>query len=319
MTTNHKARNTVGPDAPEPRRPARVLIECSPHRTTGGGYFPGLTDTIVEHESYLERYALATLVLCHDVHCIASQATEEPWMDGDRVRHHIPDFTVDCGGANLRLEVKALASLVKPEAIEKYRSIGRSYATRGARFAFLVDAQIEDAPRFASVKLLARYVSGSVPADILARATLALAAGPMTVEDLKRNASLALVDVWTLIACRHLCFDWALPLDPKTTLVSLPGQPFEGLTLANILCSTRFGSLLAELAMGRRPTNQSLLADAATWRQHRRAPGPWSYVGGFPDAEPCRDLREDERIPYAIGRKRNHAPGLNVFSVRRAN
>lgn len=291
---------------------ARTLVECSPHRTTGGGFFPGLTAFDIEHESYPERYALATLCLCHDVRFIASQSTKEPYLYLGRPCHHIPDFTVDAFVDGLRLEIKALASLVHGDSIEKYAAVAKGYADRGVPFALLVDAQIEEAPRFASVKLLFRYVTSKVPEDALTGATAALAIGPLSIPEFMALASLKLVDVWTLIAKRHICFDWAKPLDPHTTVISLPNQPFRGLKLEDILHSTRFGGLLAELAMGRRPTDQCLLADAATWRQHGHPLGPWNFVGGFQDEEPLRDLGEDEFIPRAAGRKRDRAPGFGA-------
>jgi len=296
---------------------ARRLVECSPHRTTGGGFFPGLTDDDVEHESYNERYALSTLVLCHDVTSIASQASREPSSNDDDSRHHIPDFTVDAFVPGLRIEVKALASLVHEGSIEKYLSVAKSYLSRGIPFAFIVDAQLEEAPRFDSVKLLVRYATSGVPEAVLARATECLSDGPLSIDELTARASLELVDVLTLIARRHLCFDWAIPLHPKTTVVSLPGQPFGGLRLEDILRSTRFGRLLEDMAVGRRPTDKYVLADAATWRQHHRPLGPWSFVGGFQDTSPLRDLGEEECIPRAIKRKRDRAPGLSPVADNR--
>jgi len=300
-------------------KPVRVLVECSPQRTTGGGLIPELMENDVEHESYPERYTLATLVLCHDVRSIASQATREPYLNGDRPCHHIPDFTVDTFVPELRIEVKALASLAHNNTLEKCLAIAKGYLHRGIPFAFLVDAQLEERPRFDSIKLLFRYASSKVPEEVLERATATLSNGPLSIGEFKARASLELVDVWTLIARRQLCFDWANPLHPETTVVSLPGKPFGGLRLEDILRSTRFGSLLEELALGRRPTNQYLLADAATWRQHGRPLGPWSFVGGFQDAKPLRDLGENESIPRSLGRRRNRAPGFNAVTANHTN
>lgn len=301
------------------KKPVRVLVECSPHRTTGGGNVAGLMEIDAEHESYPERHSLAALVLCRNVRSIASQASEEPYIFGDKLHHHIPDFTVDSFAPGLRIEVKALASLVHKESLEKCLAIALGYLERGIPFAFLVDAQLEEQPRFDSIKLLFRYASSKVPETVLARALAALAGGPLSIRDIKARASLELVDVWTLIARRHLCFDWTIPLHPDTTVVSLPDRPFGGLKLEDILCSTRFGGLLAELALGRRPTDQRLLADAASWRQHGRPLGPWSFVGGFQDAEPFRDLGEEEFIPRSARRRRNHAPGFGAVKTNRAN
>jgi len=288
----------------------RVLVECSPHRITGGGFFPGLTTQDIEHESSNERDALGTLVLCHDVKSISSQASKEPYSASDGSDHvHIPDFTVDTFVPDLRIEVKSLTSLLKNTSIEKYIAVAKGYLDRHVPFALLVDAQLREEPRFSSMKLLFRYVGGRVPEGALARATDILRSGPLTISELKDRARLELVDVWTMVARRHLCFDWATPLDAETTLISLPEQPFEGLKLEDILRSTRFGPLLAELAVGRGPKDQRLLADAATWRQHRRPPTPFQFVGGFSKADPLRDIREEEHISRNPRCKRDYAPG----------
>lgn len=298
---------------------ARILVECSPHRTTGGGFFPGLTQRDIEFESYLERYALGTLVLCHDVHAIASQASKEPISTEDESRYHVPDFTVDTFVSGLRIEVKALNSLVREDSLEKYLPIARSYLNRGVPFVFLVDAQLQQEPRFSSMKLLVRYLGSAIPEDVVARATDALSKGPLSIHELKARASLNLVDVWTLIARRHLSFDWGMPLHPENTVVSLTGNTYGGLKLEDILRSTRFGGLLEEFALGRRPEDQCLLADAATWRQSDCVVEPWNFVGGFQDAAPLRDLGEEEFFSRAAGRKRDHAPGCSSVTENRAD
>lgn len=274
----------------------RNLVECSPHRITGGGFFQGLSVGHIEHESHIERYALSTLLLCHDVYRIESQVGKEPYsLDGQQKRH-IPDFVVDTFVGGLRLEIKALAQLARPEELGKYSAVAKGYLTRGVPFAFLVDAQLEDAPRFQSMKLLARYVTSQTPDHVVEKARIVLASGEKSVGDIKACTGLQLVDIWSLIAQRHLCFDWDKPLHAEDSLVSLPGQPYEGLKLENILRSTRFGGFLAELALGRQPTDKQLLADAAAWRQRDRPVGPFNFVGGFPGAPSLRDLGDAERI-----------------------
>lgn len=313
-----KKRNFLKKKSWGPSSPVRVLVECSPHRITGGGNFGDLTDADVEHESYHESDALVTIPLCHDVSSFKSQASKEPYGTDEEPQHHIPDFTVNCFVEGLRIEVKALASLVHDDSLTKYAAIGKGYLNRNVPFALLVDAQLQEVPRFDSVKLLARYVTSTVPPDVLERATNALRNGPLSIPELKEAASLNLVDVWTLIARRHVTFDWALPLDPDKTRVSLPNQPFAGLKLEDILNSTRFSPFLAELALGRRPADKQLLADAATWRQSCRPLTPWQFVGGFGKAEPLRDLREEECIPRGARRRRDYAPGTRSVTPRDA-
>jgi hypothetical protein len=300
------------------RQPARVLIECSPHRTTGGTFIPGLSVTDIEHESYIERHTVATLLLCHDVRSIASQGEKEPYVFDGKSCHHIPDFVVDTFCDALRIEVKAVAWLLHDKSLDKYVAVAKGYAERGVPFAFLVDAQLEVAPRFDSVKLLARYASSKVPDAVLATASAALLGGPMTIRDLIAQTSLQLVDILTMVARRHLCFDWSKPLHTENTAVSLPNQPFQGLRLEDILVSTRFGRVLAELALGRRPTDQRVMADAATWRQPDRQVGPFCFVGGFKAGAPLRDLGKGESIPRTPRGKRDYAPGVRILSNDRS-
>lgn len=290
----------------------RKLVECSPHRTVGGGFFDGLMTEDVEHESHNERNAVATLPLCHDVSEISSQKTKEPYQDGDKVRHHVPDYTIKCSDHELKLEVKSLTSLLRDESLSKYQLIAKGYVDRQQRFSFLTDVQMEEEPRFSSVRILSRYVTSEIPDQMLTRASEALSAGPMTIPDLKKIAAIALVDVYTLLARRHITFNWGEKLTPEVR-VSLPNQPYEGLKLEHILHSTRYGHLLEELALGRRPTDKCLLADAASWRQYDRATGPFNFAGGFSESEPLRDLGAEERIPRASGRRRNHAPGVGTL------
>lgn len=289
------------------KRPVRTLVEVSPYRTTGGASINDLTPYAAEHESYNERHAIATFALCHDVSAFASQSCEEQYVDqSGKLRHYIPDFEVTAWVPRLIVEVKALDSLVRDDAIDKYQVIARHYLKQNQPFAFLVDAQLEEAPRFASVKLLFRYVTSTLPEGVQRNAERALARGPLKISDLCNIANLQLVDVYTLIAKKHLCIDWSVPLSVDA-LASLPGQPFNGLHLEHILRSTGYGRLLADLAMGRRPTDQQLLASAPTWRRHRRPDGPYSCVGGFSRATPLRDLGEAESQPRKPWRRGDRA------------
>ncbi|MBS0543071.1 MAG: hypothetical protein JSR40_04950 [Proteobacteria bacterium] len=296
---------------------ARTLVECSPHRTTGGGYYKGLTELDAEYESPNENNAIDTLVLCHDVHKIASQPIEEPYEYEGKICHYTPDFIVDTFVPGLRLEVKSVANLLNHTAsLNKYLAIARAYHQRGVSFAFLIDAQLEAQPRFDNVKLLQRYVSSTVPPEVLERALRALHHHPLTVTELQARATLGLVDVWTLIARQHICFDWSQHLDRHTTMVSLPNQPFGGLQLGDILRSTRFGDFLAEMALGRRATDKRLMADATSWRRIDNPLEPWSFVGSPRFTAPLRNLRPEECIPRSPQRRRDFAPGIRAVPPR---
>lgn len=298
---------------------ARTLVECSPHRTTGGGSYKGLTELDAEYESRNEARAIDTLVLCHDVQKIASQPIQEPYEHAGRTHKYTPDFIVDTFVPGLRIEVKSLGSLLKDTAQDKYLAIAAAYRQRGVDFAFLVDAQLEAEPRFSNVKLLSRYVNSTVPAAVLERTLPALSNGPLTIPDLRARASLDLVDVWTLLARQRLCFDWNTRLSPLETVVSLPNQPFGGLKLADVLRSTRYGDFLAEMALGRRATDKHLMADAATWRRRDCPLEPWSFVGSPRFSPPLRRLGPEERLPRSPQRRRDFAPGIRPVPTRSAD
>lgn len=288
----------------------RTLVISSPHRTTGGGFFEGLTADDAEYESHNESNALNTLLLCHDVRKIASQPLKEPYILDGIERFYTPDFVVDAFEPSIRLEVKSIGYLLRKESDwEKYLAIAASYWNRGLTFAFLVDAQLEMQPRFGNVKLFVRYVTSKLPMDILNRATAALMDGPKQVAEFIEVSGLALVDVLTLIAKRELCIDWNVAFDRTRSMVSLPGQPYEGLKLENVLRSSRYGDFLAQLALGRREADKRILANSQTWRRHHNSPEPCSMVGGFVELPPLRTLREEECLPRNFNSRKNFAPG----------
>ena len=279
MATRKKSRKKP---LKEKSGPIRDVIKCSPHRITGGGQIEGLTlGEPVQHESGIERLVIPNLALCHDVIDLKSQDSREPYVVDGKTHEHIPDFTLNTSFArNLRIEVKSLESLMKDSNLEKAADIGRGYRERGEPFAFLVDAQIMHEPQFSNVKLLSRYTTSLPGADTIERAKAALVKDPLTIIEIMQQASLELVDVYTLIARRHLCIDMSKALNVEAK-VSLPNQPFKGLSLENILRSTRFGHLLERLALGYRPTDKPLMEAAKDWRQRRRPSGVFSVAGGF--------------------------------------
>jgi len=289
---------------------ARTLVNSSPHRTTGGAFVEGLTVGHVEYESRNEANAIKTLLLCSDVKKITSQPISESYLLNGVPRLYTPDFIVDAHVDGLRLEIKSIAYIAHTDSQwEKYLAIAKSYREREIPFAFLVDAQLEEQPRFGNIKLFARYVTSQVAAGVSERAVLALTAGPLRVERLLKSAELALVDVLTLIATRQLSFDWMQEFNREATSVSLLGQPYEGLKLENILRSSRYGNFLEELAMGGRSSDKRILADAKNWRRRYDTSEPWSMVGGFVSQSSMRHLREEESLPRDFERRKRFAPG----------
>lgn len=288
--------------------PSRHLIEVSPHRTTGGVHVDELTPYPAEYESAYEKLTIPLLLICHDVQKIYSQQ-ERSYLDKQgNERKYTADFAVELTRTDKLLEVKSLGFLVHPEQWQKYQDIARYFRKEKQPFGFIVDAQLLQQPLKSTANLLFRYVTGDISLDVIERATNALRAGPMAIHELCSTSTLELRDIYTLLAKRHLCIDWDIPLS-KASEVSLPNKPYAGLSLERLLRSTRHADLLATLALGRGAPDQHRLADAAAWRQARRPLTPWSFIGGFSGAAPIRDLREEELRTRKSWERGDRAPG----------
>lgn len=280
--------------APKKPRKSRALVELRPYRSTGGGFLPGLMPSHAEHESPIERALLIHLILCIDVTQIESQTPTISYTRPDgSVASYTPDFTVIADGRPVTLEAKALTYLLEAESIIKYATIARHYLLTKAPYHFVVDAQLEEMPRAGNARLLFRYATCPIADGARQNASFQLADGPKTIRQLCSDARLELIDVYTLIATKHLCIDWNKPVGIDAE-VSLPGQPYGGLRLEHILCSTRFGCLLEELALGRRPSDQRQLALAKVWRQRVYSLSPFNFVGGLPGGIAFLDSAESE-------------------------
>ncbi|WP_334108641.1 TnsA endonuclease N-terminal domain-containing protein [Methylobacillus sp.] len=291
--------------------PVRRLTNTTPHRTVGGMFFPSITPYPAEYESQNEKHTLITLALCHDVMEIKSQPCKVSYIkESGKFGYHIPDFEVLTGSGRLLIEVKAVENLLEPANSAKYRQLGLHYKREHIAFRFLTNVQLEVKPRFQSVGLLQRYLTSQPDNATINRVQQELIDAPLHIYKLLRRLDLGLQEIYTLIARRHICFDWAQPLN-QNTIVSLPNQPFRGLCLDDILHSTRFCDLLEKLAMGREPTDQSVVATAKTWRQIDNVPGIWGVVGGCVTGQPLCDI---QKIGFLRGShfRRNYAPGRAV-------
>ncbi|MBF4987063.1 TnsA endonuclease N-terminal domain-containing protein [Methylophilus sp. 14] len=269
---------------------ARNLKKSVPHRTVGGFNVHHINPFPVEYESYNERNTTLLLALCHDVSSIRSQPVVFDYVDKQgKHRKHTPDFEeTSITGEPLYLEVKALEDLLKPQNIAKYIPIAKEYYRQGVYFRFLTNIQIENQPVFQAVKLLFRYVNSVSSLVHLERAQHFLNDGAMPIVALMEKAQMELRDVYTLMAKRQITFDLSKPLN-RNSYISLPNQPYGGITLEAILCSTRYGDLLQKLALGHQPTDKSLLAAAKNWRQSNNHADVWSVVGDFAELPPLRD------------------------------
>ena len=293
----------------DPNGPARNLIAAASYRTTGGVFIEGLTPYPAEHESYTERYAIASLVLCHDVVQIKSQPDVESYIDAHgKKRRYIPDLSVNTKYLELTIEVKTLNYLFQPKAINKYQQIGHHYRNSKKRFVFLTDAQIEDGERFKNIKILFRYAHSHLPNTTLEKLSTWCSESAISIANLMDLLELELVEVYTAIAQKHLCIDWNLPLS-KDSLISHTNKPLQGLSIEHLISSSRYGYLLEQLAMGDSPSNKRLLVAGTTWRQPKAQLNAFSSVGAFQREDAMRDLTKDELRAGTVWSRRNRAPG----------
>ena len=293
----------------DPNGPARKLIDVASHRTTGAVFIKGLTPYPAEHESYTERYTIASLVLCHDVVQIKTQSNIENYVDlYGKKRRYIPDLIVGINNSEVTIEVKTLNYLFQPKAIIKYQQIGFHYSNSKKRFAFLTDAQIQDGERFKNIKILFRYAHSHLPNTTLEKLSAWSSQRAISIKNLMDLLELELVEVYTAIAQKHLCIDWNLPLS-KDSLISHTNKPLQGLSIEHLISSSRYGYLLEQLAMGDSPSNKRLLVAGTTWRQPKAQLNAFSSVGAFQREDAMRDLTKDELTAGTVWSRRNRAPG----------
>jgi hypothetical protein len=299
-----RSRKLEGPNAP-----SRQLVEVSPHRTTGGLQVEELTPYPAEYESTYEKLVIPRLLLCRDIKKVYSQQVRT-YLDQDGVeRQYTADFMAEHSDIETLLEIKPLKFLLHPEHLPKYLAIAKHFRKSKQAFAFIVDEQLFCEPQKSNANLLMRYLTSPLPVEALVHVTEVFQLKQaMAIIELCDVASCSLAEAYTLIAQRRMCFDWTQKLT-KSSLVSLPDQPFKGLLLEDILRSSRHGDLLAALALGRGTPDQYRLEVTTAWRQTRPPLTPWNFVGGFSKAAPLRNLGATELAPRKSWERRDRAPG----------
>ncbi|MHB8742204.1 MAG: Tn7 transposase TnsA N-terminal domain-containing protein [Sulfuricaulis sp.] len=263
--------------------PARAIIEQSPHRMVGAIHYAGLTVYPAEWESPLERQLIYMALMCHDVSAIEAQPEELSYDDEDDVHTYTPDVAITVSRGRIYVEDKPLRCLIREENLAKYAAIARSLRAQGKRLEFITEYQLP--PAFCkNASLLRRYLMPDRPVQAPACVVDTLQDGPRTFDALitELGSAVTLVDLYTLVAHRLLCIDWNERLGRRAR-VSLPDKPhsFARLTYDAISASGRFADLVAQLALGNRPTNQQLLAASCARRQPLSVASPFGFVDGL--------------------------------------
>lgn len=268
--------------------PSRVVIEQSPHRMTGAMELPGVTLYPSQFETAGEERLHGVLLLCSDVTEIAAQPQEEAYELDGVTRHYTSDarlrLTTLVDSSYVHVDEKSLAYLVKPDNLTKYLAIARALRSRGDQLNFITHDQLK--PVWCdNAHLLFRYLRNPVSADFEQRLIEALPeAREIAALLAELNASDKLAELYGLVAQKKLCINWDVPLNRRAS-VSLPDQPFARMTYERIRTSGRFADLLAEMALGRRPSDQRLRAAARAWRWPLSGPSPLGFVGALTPAQ----------------------------------
>jgi hypothetical protein len=218
----------------------------------------------------------------------------------DLPRSCYPDLFV-CGDfGKAYVEVKPLEILVRDENIERYVEVARRLRAAGSALFFLVDADVLVKPRVQTVMFLNRYARAALTPEALRAMQLVADKRVLSLKQLQSESKLSLLDIYAMLAQRHLSMDWSASLD-FNSFVWLPSQSLPELSLGAILAASEFSDLLAELSLGRRPTNKRQLALAKAGKQRVRRPARLSMVGDFPQRkagtrvyEPLDLLRDDD-------------------------
>ncbi|NPT37489.1 hypothetical protein [Paraburkholderia xenovorans] len=291
--------------------PARGIVRKTPYRIVGGLDVPGRTIYPAEWESYLERASISTLLMCQDIESFATQPQELIYRLQGLPRSCFPDLFVTGGFGTAYVEVKPLEILVSDENIERYIEVARRLRATGSAIFFFIDTDILVEPRVKTVMFLNRYARTILSAEALGKTQQIADKKILPLKQLQAEAGLTLRDVYAMLAQRHLSMDLSTSLR-SDSFVWLPSKSLPELSFGGILASSEFSDLLAELSLGRRPTDKRQLALAKAGRQRVRRPAGLSMVGDFPRRkagsriyEPLDLLRDDGGQPTTVDGKKS--------------
>jgi hypothetical protein len=270
-----KKRNRgAGPDV----GPAREIVRQSSHLQVGEIYQKGITTYPAAWESFNERRVIFLLLMCRDVSAIEVQPTEIEYELDGKARKYVPDIRIRHTAGRALLEVKSLRYLITPPNLEKYTAIAQTLRGRGEEMAFIAPAHIPSMWHD-NAFLLARYRSRPVSSD--QRILDLLTETSLSIDDiLQRLPDVSIADVYALIARKQLCIDWDKPLN-RQAQVSCPGKPFEWMRYERLRDSGRYADVLAAMALGRRPSDQRLLAASFARRRPLSPSSPVGFVEGI--------------------------------------
>lgn len=266
--------------------PARVIIKRAPHQSVGAVHREGITAYPAVWEAFRERKLIYLLLMCDDITSVKAQPPEISYRTDDGERKYFPDLGIETRDrGEVLVEVKALRYLIQSEALAKYTTIAAHLRSQHRALDFITEDQIPPL-WFDNAYLLHRYSTHDVPMVRRQIKTRLSAMPAMAVAELQAalGKETTLNDVYGLIAQRVLAIDWDTPLSRRAS-VSLPDKPFRRMTYERIRRQGRYVDLLAEMALGRRPSDQQVLAASFARRRPLAPACVYGFVDGFTPAQ----------------------------------
>jgi hypothetical protein len=200
---------------------------------------------------------------------IYAQAVRIEWCDGDRMRHHVPDFVVIRDGRVEVHEVKPDAEAATEEVAAVTAQAARWFGDRGATYCLALESTLKAQPTYRNAEEVAYRLHDYVAAP-LARAVVAFVqdAGRATIGEVVRalgTEGCTYERVLTLVARGAVHLDYSRPLDAEAVLSADAVPPSGAILLPQNAPLTR-GTHTHERSLPQRDTDR----DRAEGLQRRR-------------------------------------------------
>jgi len=226
----------------------RDLVREVPYRGVGGIASPEGA-MFLQWESYLEKLAINTLLLCHDVQSISTQQTFRLEDGSGKEIKYTPDIQILHKGRWILIEVKPLIRLLDPDTRLKLANRSALLSKHGYALHFLTDDHLNQKPQSDNVQLLARYKNHPIPSHKLRR-ILESVGEYTTINSLLDfdRCDQFLSNIYAMIAQKHLWVEINKPIS-LNSCISLPGHGNGGLSYEQISTTGRVGSILERLVL----------------------------------------------------------------------
>jgi len=256
----------------------RDIVKQVPHRSVGGVNLPHY-EIPQEWESYLERSAIYTLAMCHDVTNIQAQQKTFEYIDKQGVnRKYTPDLIFTANGENIICEIKPLIFLLTENNREKYTILHSAFIKEGYQFHFLTDDQLLNEPRNKNIKFIIRYKSHHLTNKVLENFRYLLGNAKMSIKDLlpENNTQNDLANIYAAIMQGHLCVDFDVEIN-LNSIIYFPSLEHERFTYVHVRNSGRYGSILQKLVLDSGPTIERILAIEKSKKQQLNISNPLGF------------------------------------------